>query len=82
LTSNNHLNCPADLYFEGNDQYRGWFNSSLINGVIANNQAPYKMLLSHGMVLDEQGRKMSKSIGNVIDPLMVCDKYGADILRI
>jgi isoleucyl-tRNA synthetase len=78
----NHLNYPANLYFEGNDQYRGWFNSSLINSVIASNQAPYQMLLSHGMVLDEQGRKMSKSIGNVIDPLVVCNKYGADILRL
>lgn len=79
-----HLNLsyPADLYFEGNDQYRGWFNSSLINGVIGNQQSPYKTLLSHGFVLDEQGRKMSKSIGNVIDPLDICNRYGADILRL
>lgn len=76
------LNYPSNLYFEGNDQYRGWFNSSLINGVIANGQCPYKTLLSHGFVLDEQGRKMSKSIGNVIDPLDICNKYGADILRL
>jgi isoleucyl-tRNA synthetase len=76
------LEYPAELYFEGNDQYRGWFNSSLINAVIDNKQAPYKMLLSHGMVLDEQGRKMSKSVGNVIDPLKICEKFGADVLRI
>jgi isoleucyl-tRNA synthetase len=54
----------------------------LINGVIANNKSPYKELLSHGFVLDEQGRKMSKSVGNVIDPIDVCNKYGADILRL
>ncbi|MDR3257839.1 MAG: isoleucine--tRNA ligase [Mycoplasmataceae bacterium] len=82
LLEPNRLNCPANLYFEGNDQYRGWFNSSAINSVIANKKAPYQMLLSHGMVLDEQGRKMSKSVGNVIDPLVVCEKYGADVLRL
>lgn len=71
-----------DLYFEGNDQYRGWFNSSLICSVIENDIAPYKILLSHGFVLDDMGRKMSKSLGNIIDPLTVCAKYGADILRL
>jgi isoleucyl-tRNA synthetase len=82
LLEPNGLNCPANLYFEGNDQYRGWFNSSAINCVIAHKKVPYQMLLSHGMVLDEQGRKMSKSVGNVIDPLNVCNKYGADVLRL
>ena len=76
------LNYPADLYFEGNDQYRGWFNSSLINSVIYSNKAPFKRLLSHGFVLDEKGFKMSKSLGNVVDPSDVCKKYGADILRL
>lgn len=73
---------PADLYFEGSDQFRGWFNSSLINGVILNDAAPYKYLLQHGFVLDEKGNKMSKSLGNTIDPLKICDEYGADILRL
>ncbi len=77
-----HLPYPADLYFEGSDQFRGWFNSSLINGVILNNEAPYKYLLQHGFVLDEKGNKMSKSLGNTIDPLKICDEYGADILRL
>ena len=76
-----NLPIPADLYLEGGDQYRGWFNSSLICSVIQNDIAPYKRLISHGMSLDDQGRKMSKSIGNVIDPLKVCDQFGADILR-
>ncbi len=76
------LNYPADLYFEGNDQYRGWFNSSIINSTIYSNKAPFKQLLSHGFTLDEQGRKMSKSLGNVIDPLAICNEFGADILRL
>lgn len=73
---------PADLYFEGKDQFRGWFNSSLITSVAAFDTSPYKTLLTHGFVLDENGNKMSKSLGNVIDPLDVCKNYGADILRI
>ena len=72
---------PADLYLEGSDQYRGWFNSSLITSVATNGFAPYKGLLSHGFVLDGDGRKMSKSLGNVIVPQKVMDQYGADILR-
>jgi isoleucyl-tRNA synthetase len=72
---------PADLYLEGSDQYRGWFNSSLITSVAINGHAPYKGLLSHGFVLDGDGRKMSKSLGNVIIPQKVMDQYGADILR-
>ncbi len=75
-------NYPADLYLEGSDQYRGWFNSSLITGVIYNNCAPYKELLQHGFTLDQNGFKMSKSIGNVINPLDVFNKYGADIFRL
>ncbi|WP_431029405.1 isoleucine--tRNA ligase [Lysinibacillus sp. LZ02] len=73
---------PADLYLEGSDQYRGWFNSSLITSVAINGYAPYKGLLSHGFVLDGEGRKMSKSLGNVIIPQKVMDQYGADILRL
>ncbi|MBU1140898.1 MAG: isoleucine--tRNA ligase, partial [Firmicutes bacterium] len=73
---------PADLYFEGSDQYRGWFNSSLITGVAAYGQAPYKKVVSHGFVLDGQGRKMSKSIGNTIDPNSIMGQQGADLLRL
>ncbi|MFV0380574.1 MAG: isoleucine--tRNA ligase [Anaerorhabdus sp.] len=76
------LRYPADLYFEGSDQYRGWFNSSLIIGVATNNQAPYKAVLSHGYVCDQKGEKMSKSIGNVVDPIKVIEKNGADIFRL
>ena len=72
---------PADLYLEGSDQHRGWFNSSLITSVAINGYAPYKGLLTHGFVLDGEGRKMSKSLGNVIIPQKVMDQYGADILR-
>jgi len=76
------LEYPADLYFEGSDQYRGWFNSSLIVGVATNGKAPYKSLLSHGYVLDGKGNIMSKSLGNVIDPLDIIKVYGADIVRL
>lgn len=76
------LNYPADLYFEGKDQFRGWFNSSLITSVAAFKKSPYKTLLTHGFVLDDKGNKMSKSLGNVIDPLQICKEYGADVLRI
>ena len=72
---------PCELYLEGSDQYRGWFNSSLIVGVATNGLAPYKGVLSHGYVVDGKGYKMSKSIGNTIDPIAVINKYGADILR-
>lgn len=71
----------ADLYLEGSDQYRGWFNSSLILSVATNDQAPYKSVLSHGYVLDRSGDKMSKSVGNVIDPNDVIKQNGADVLR-
>lgn len=82
ILKNNNLPYPADLYLEGQDQYRGWFNSSIITGTILNNKAPYKFLVAHGMVLDGEGMKMSKSKGNVVDPLSVCNDYGADVLRI
>ena len=73
---------PADLYFEGSDQYRGWFNSSLITGTAVFGQSPYKAVVSHGFVLDGQGRKMSKSLGNTVDPLVVMKQQGADLLRL
>ncbi|MBR0656519.1 isoleucine--tRNA ligase [Plastoroseomonas arctica] len=73
---------PADLYLEGSDQHRGWFNSSLLESIGANGVAPFKAVLTHGFVLDEQGRKMSKSLGNVTAPQQVTEQYGADILRL
>ncbi|OEF96060.1 isoleucine--tRNA ligase [Desulfuribacillus alkaliarsenatis] len=76
------LQWPTDLYLEGSDQYRGWFNSSLSTAVATRGQAPYKAVLSHGWVVDGEGRKMSKSLGNGIDPLEVVNKLGADILRL
>lgn len=76
------LKYPADLYLEGNDQYRGWFQSSLLTSVATNGIAPYKEVLTHGFVTDGQGRKMSKSLGNGVAPGDVADKYGADILRL
>lgn len=82
LETRDELEWPADLYLEGSDQYRGWYNSSLITGVAVHGQSPYKGILSHGFTLDGEGRKMSKSLGNTIDPNKVCDKLGADILRL
>ena len=73
---------PCDLYFEGSDQYRGWFNSSLIVSVAVNGTAPYKSVLSHGYVCDSKGEAMHKSVGNVVDPLKIISQYGADILRL
>lgn len=73
---------PADLYLEGSDQYRGWFNSSLSTAVAVTGKAPYKGVLSHGFVLDGEGRKMSKSLGNVVVPAKVMNQLGADILRL
>lgn len=73
---------PADLYLEGSDQYRGWFNSSLSTAVAVTGEAPYKGVLSHGFVLDGDGRKMSKSLGNVVVPAKVMNQLGADILRL
>ncbi|MDL2276441.1 isoleucine--tRNA ligase [Breznakia sp. OttesenSCG-928-G09] len=73
---------PADLYFEGSDQYRGWFNSSLIIGTAVYGHAPYKQILSHGFVMDEKGVKMSKSQWNAVSPSKITSQYGADILRL
>lgn len=82
LRAHEDLTWPADLYLEGSDQYRGWFNSSLSTSVAVYGKAPYKAVLSHGFALDGEGRKMSKSLGNVIAPQEVVDKLGADILRL
>ena len=76
------LSFPADLYLEGNDQYRGWFQSSLLTSVAKNGVAPYKAVLTHGFVIDEEKRKMSKSLGNGLPPVEVINEYGADILRL
>ena len=76
------LTYPADLYLEGSDQYRGWFNSSLITSVANNGVAPYKQLLSQGFALDGKGEKMSKSLGNTIAPSDVEKQFGAEILRL
>jgi isoleucyl-tRNA synthetase len=73
---------PADLYLEGSDQHRGWFHSSLLTGAGIDGRAPYKALLTHGFVVDAQGRKMSKSLGNGIDPRELADKMGAEIMRL
>ena len=82
LEARDDLQSPADLYLEGSDQYRGWFNSSLITSTAVHGRAPYKGVLSHGFTLDGEGRKMSKSLGNTVDPLKVCNQFGADILRL
>jgi isoleucyl-tRNA synthetase len=85
------LGYPADLYLEGSDQHRGWFQSSLLTSVAVNGTAPYRRVLTHGFVLDEKGRKMSKSLGNVVDPAVLVEggknekqepAYGADVLRL
>lgn len=78
----NELAWPADLYLEGSDQHRGWFHSSLLTGTMIDGRAPYKMLLTHGFVVDEKGEKMSKSKGNVVRPQEVSEKFGAEILRL
>jgi isoleucyl-tRNA synthetase len=73
---------PADVYLEGPDQYRGWFHSSLLIAVGVRDKAPYRGIVTHGWTLDEQGRPMSKSLGNVVLPTEICDKWGADLLRL
>ena len=73
---------PADLYLEGSDQHRGWFQSSLLTSIASTKDAPYKRILTHGFTMDGQGRKMSKSLGNTILPKDITEKYGADILRL
>ncbi len=82
LTTRPDLTFPADMYLEGSDQHRGWFNSSIVLSVVKHDKAPYKTVLTHGFIKDEEGKKMSKSLGNVVDPLEVCSKYGADVLRL
>ena len=82
LEARDYLSWPADLYLEGSDQHRGWFHSSLLTAVGNRQAAPYKAVLTHGFVVDEQGRKMSKSVGNVVAPKAVIDRYGAEILRL
>ncbi|UHQ18574.1 isoleucine--tRNA ligase [Lysobacter sp. KIS68-7] len=76
------LRKPADLYLEGSDQHRGWFQSSLLTGVAMDGIAPYKQVLTHGFTVDQNGRKMSKSLGNTIEPQRVIDQMGADVLRL
>ncbi len=82
LVERPELQRPADLYLEGSDQYRGWFNSSLSTSVAVTGKAPYKGVLSHGFTLDGEGRKMSKSLGNVVVPAKIMKQLGADILRL
>ena len=76
------LQAPADLYLEGSDQHRGWFQSSLLTALATDGQAPYKQVLTHGFTVDKDGKKMSKSKGNVVAPQDISNKYGADILRL
>ncbi|HHO70115.1 MAG TPA: isoleucine--tRNA ligase, partial [Halothiobacillus sp.] len=82
LKTREELHWPADLYLEGSDQHRGWFQSSLLTSVAIEGTAPYKAVLTHGFTVDAKGRKMSKSLGNVIAPQKVIDNLGADILRL
>ncbi len=82
LETRPELRWPADLYLEGSDQYRGWFHSSLLTAVAAKGKPPYRAVLSHGWVVDGEGKKMSKSLGNVIAPEEIIKQYGADILRL
>ena len=82
LAKNKDLKWPCDMYLEGNDQHRGWFQSSLLTAVATKGKAPFKTVVTHGYVVDGEGRKMSKSLGNGIDPFDVIKEYGADILRL
>lgn len=82
IHDNPDLKWPADLYLEGTDQYRGWFQSSLLTSVAWKGVAPYKTVCTHGWVVDGEGRKMSKSLGNGMEPSEITDQYGADILRL
>jgi isoleucyl-tRNA synthetase len=77
-----HLKSPADMYLEGSDQHRGWFHSSLLESMGTRGRAPYKSVLTHGFVVDGEGKKMSKSVGNVVDSQEIIEKYGAEILRL
>ncbi len=82
VLKNNGISVKADLYLEGSDQHRGWFQTSLLESCGIYGESPYKSVLTHGFVIDEKGKKMSKSLGNVISPKDIVNKYGADILRI
>ena len=82
LQKRDGLSVPADLYFEGSDQHRGWFQTSLLTAMAMRNEAPYRQVITHGYVVDAKGKKMSKSVGNVILPSEVVEKYGADVLRL
>ncbi|NMA06410.1 MAG: class I tRNA ligase family protein, partial [Ruminococcaceae bacterium] len=82
LNERDELSWPADMYLEGSDQYRGWFQSSLLTAVSSKGASPYRNVLSHGWVVDGEGKKQSKSLGNVTDPVEISEKYGADILRL
>lgn len=82
LNNHPHLQYPADMYLEGSDQHRGWFQSSLLTAIAAGRGAPYKSVLTHGYTVDGQGHKMSKSLGNVISPDKIFSNYGADVLRL
>jgi len=82
LKKRDELHWPAEMYLEGTDQHRGWFQTSLLTSVAAFGKAPYKTVLTHGFIVDAEGRKMSKSVGNVIAPQEIIEKYGADILRL
>ncbi len=82
LETHPDLRFPADVYLEGHDQHRGWFNSSLMVAMATRDQAPYRQVLTHGFMVDERGRKQSKSLGNVTNPLDIINRYGADVLRL
>ena len=82
LKNDPDLDYPCEMYLEGSDQHRGWFNSSLLTSVAVNGYAPYKSVLTHGFTVDGEGRKMSKSVGNTVAPQEVIEKYGADVLRL
>ena len=82
LDSRDYLRSPADVYLEGADQFRGWFQSSMLTSIATKGEAPYKEVITHGWVVDGEGRQMHKSLGNGIDPIEIIDRYGADILRL
>ena len=82
LETRSTLRSPCDMYLEGSDQHRGWFHSSLLESVGTRGRAPYTSVLTHGFVVDGEGRKMSKSVGNVIEPQPIIDEFGAEILRL
>ena len=73
---------PVDVYLEGNDQYRGWFQSSMLTSIATQGKAPYKTVITHGMIVDEERQKMSKSLGNGIAPEDILKQYGADVMRL